>query len=149
MRLLLLAAAALTASAGVAYADQPANVGAKADRAFRQILVCDRSAATSESWLRECAGSPSGVGLADQPRSAERAPRQVFVCERSAETRSNWIREYGAITFVTADELSRAETTNERWLTPRCMTAAEMRRFAKGRPEAATLARAINLAAGM
>ncbi len=143
MRLVFLAAAALTASAGVAFAEPSAGAAANAERGMRQVTVCNRSEAHG-SWIRECAGLST-----DQQAAAARPARQVFVCNRSAETRRSWIREYGAITFITADELAKAEVTDEGWATPRCMTSAEMRKFAKGRPEEVTVARAINAAPGL
>ncbi len=144
MRLVFLAAVALTASAGVAFAGQSVDVAAKTERGMRQVTVCDRSADARGSWIRDCAGLSASSGVASV--RAERPTRQVFVCNRSSETRRSWIREYGAITFITADELAKAESSNENWSTPRCMTSAEMQRFAKGRPEAVTVARAINAA---
>ena len=83
--------------------------------------------------------------MKERPTSAslERAARQVFLCDTSAETRRSWTREFGGINFVTAEELARAEVANEAWSSPRCMTAAEARRFTKGRPEASRLARAM------
>jgi len=144
MRLVLFAAAALTASAGIALADQP--VGEAAAKGGRQVFVCQPSSEANGSWVRECAAQSGASRLAAADRPA--VTRRVFVCDRSAQTRRNWIREYGEMTFVTADELTRAEAANEGWTVPRCMTGAEARRFAKDRPETATAARAIDLADG-
>ena len=72
--------------------------------------------------------------------------RQVFVCDRTADTRRAWIREYGSISYVTADQLARAEARNETWSTPRCMSNAEMLRFARRAPSGDDVARAIKLA---
>ena len=62
MRLLLLAAA-LTASAGVAFADQPSS---KAARPTGRVVVCDPAA---DNWLRRCA-----VGAGLSRRRHEGAP---------------------------------------------------------------------------
>ena len=147
MRHALLAAVALAASAGAAFADQPARTAAGPEAGMRQVTVCDRSADARGSWIRECAGLSGAAKLT--PARAERPTRQVFVCNRSAETRRSWIREYGSITFVTAEELARAEASNEGWATPRCMTSTQMQKFAKGRPEEVTVARALNAAPGL
>ena len=143
MRLVFLTAAALTALAGVAFAEPSADAAVSAERGMRQVTLCNRSD-MSGNWIRECASLST-----DQQASAARPARQVFVCNRSAATRRSWIREYGAINFITADELAKAELSNEGWSTPRCMTSAEMQKFAKGRPEEVTVARAINAAPGL
>ncbi len=145
MRLVLLAAtAALTASAGAALASEQATTSPV--RGARLVTLCDRADDSRVSWVKECAGrSPDGATL-----TAIAAPaRQVVLCNRSAETRRSWVREYGSITFVTADELARAETSNEGWSTPRCMTSSQMQKFTKGRPEELTVARALNAAPGL
>jgi hypothetical protein len=139
MRHVLLAAAALlTASAGAAYADQPA-----AAKAERQVTVCNRSDDSPTSWVREC-GARTEAGTLPVAAKA----RQVFMCDRTAATRRAWVRQYGSITFVSADELNRAEASGEGWATPRCMTPSEMRKFSRGRPEEVTVARALNAAPG-
>lgn len=151
MRLALIAAAALTLSAGAvpagaAFASQP---GADAERATSRVFVCDRSAVSTQSWIRECAAHAASPDNERATSAAfEPASRQVFVCDRSAATRRSWMRQYGEMTFVTADELAQAEASNEGWPTPRCMTSAEARRFTKGRPEAAAVARAVNASPG-
>jgi hypothetical protein len=123
MRLASLIAAALAASAGVAVAQPPAGVATNTDQATRRVFVCDRSAETSRTWLRECADRASD--------KSDRVSRQVFMCDRTASTRRAWMREYGEMTFITADQFAKAEAANEGWSIPRCMTRSELRRFAK------------------
>lgn len=78
-----------------------------------------------------------GAALADtaaRTESATAAPtaaRQVYVCDSSGETRRSWVLEHGGMTFVSAEELARAEANKETWSTPRCITAAELQRFEK------------------
>jgi hypothetical protein len=78
----------------------------------------------------------SGVSAAPAQgaRSADGAARNastgqskvmVYVCDRSDETRRAFEREYGAQEFVTADSIQRVSDT----ATPKCMTAAELRRY--------------------
>jgi hypothetical protein len=61
--------------------------------------------------------------------NAKEGGRVVFVCDTSAETRRNWLREHGELTFVSADELARAQAAKETWSVPRCITATELQRY--------------------
>lgn len=133
MHYVMLAAALLTASAGVAYAEQPTSSPVSG----RQITVC--SADAGATWVRACTGRTTA---SVQPASD--AARQVVVC--SADTRNALAHQFGATTFVTAKELAKAEASGESWSMPRCMTSAEAQKFAKGQPEEAALGRALDLA---
>lgn len=67
---------------------------------------------------------------APQGQQARDGGRVVFVCERNAESRRSFEREHGApMTFVSADELAKAQANKETWSAPRCITAAELQRF--------------------
>lgn len=57
--------------------------------------------------------------------SGQDAKVMVFVCDRSDETRRAFKREYGEQQFVTADSVQRVSDV----ATPKCMTAAELRRY--------------------
>jgi hypothetical protein len=147
MRLVLLAAAALSVSAGAAFASEQATTSPV--RGARVVTMCDRAEDARTSWIRDCASRSSSPEARLTAVAAERPTRQVFLCNRSAETRSSWMREYGSITFVTAEELAAAEASNEGWATPRCMTSSQMQKYVKGRPEELTVARALNAAPGL
>lgn len=140
MRLALLSASLLAAFAGAAYAKPAAIIGVDS-LGPRPVLVCERS---ETDWLRSCADRSSASAQARQVRVA----RQVFVCDRTAETRRSWVREFGAISFVTADELLAAEAANESWSSPRCITNAEMRRLARTTAHGASITRAMAVASG-
>jgi hypothetical protein len=138
----LIAVATLTASAGIASAEQPGAV-VNTDGAVRHVFMCDRSAETSPTWLRDCADHSATV----RPTAAKVA-RQVFMCDRTSATRRAWMRQFGEMTFVTAEEFAKAEASNETWSTPRCMTEGQMRQVVKAMP-ATPLAYALASATSM
>lgn len=55
--------------------------------------------------------------------------RVVFVCDRTSETRRSFEREHGPMTFVTAEELAKAQAAGESWAAPRCISSAELQRY--------------------
>ncbi|MCC7267865.1 MAG: hypothetical protein IT546_11055 [Caulobacteraceae bacterium] len=67
----------------------------------------------------------SADGAAKNAASGREARVMVYVCDRSDETRRAFKREYGAQEFVTADSVQRVSDVT----TPKCMTAAELRRY--------------------
>ena len=80
--------------------------------------------------------SASSAASAETPQAqaasqatAKEGGRVVFVCDTSAETRRSWLREHGELTFVSAEDLARAQAAKETWSTPRCITAAELQRY--------------------
>jgi hypothetical protein len=67
---------------------------------------------------------------APQAPQARDGGRVVFVCERTPEASRSFEREHGApMTFMSADQLAKAQANKETWSAPRCITAAELQRF--------------------
>lgn len=61
---------------------------------------------------------------------AREGGRVVFVCDRSDETRRSFEREHGVVpTFVSAEDLAKAQAAKETWSAPRCISANELQRY--------------------
>jgi hypothetical protein len=65
----------------------------------------------------------------DAAPPAKEGGRVVFVCDTSAEVWRSWIREHGELSFVSANELVRAQAEKKTWTSPRCITEAELERY--------------------
>ncbi len=69
---------------------------------------------------------------AGQPQTqAPQGGRVVFVCDPSEAGARTVEREQGRVSFVSAEELARAQAAKETWTAPRCITAAELQRYAR------------------
>jgi hypothetical protein len=74
----------------------------------------------------------SAAPTAAQSQSQAQSPqggRVIFVCDRSDAAWRTIERENGQVSFVTAEELARAQAAKETWSAPRCITAAELQRY--------------------
>jgi len=77
-----------------------------------------------------------GAAHAEQPARSSDAradgregARVVFICDRTQEGRRSFEREHGRLTFVSAEELARAQAERQRWSAPRCITSSELQRY--------------------
>jgi len=77
-----------------------------------------------------------GAAYAEQPARSSDARadgreggRVVFICDRNEVGWRSFEREQGRLTFITAEELARAQAERQRWSAPRCITPAELERY--------------------
>lgn len=93
-----------------------------------RLVICAAALAALTGGTAVAKDAPNAAQAAKDAvvSSPGQASKILYICEDSAEVRRAFAREYGAVSFVTADEV-RAD--GETWSAPKCITSVEARRL--------------------